>query len=106
MPILEDFTGVKQDLQAAINNPAAVAPVRRRFDWRYGLVDGPRRPHARLTRLGSHVRPRGGRTAPTREGPAGLMAGRCDGMGAVPRTSVATMTCGRDFPTATTGAQA
>jgi hypothetical protein len=40
MPILEDFTGVKQDLQAAINNPAAVAPVRRRFDWRYGLVDG------------------------------------------------------------------
>jgi hypothetical protein len=28
MPILEDFTGVKQDLQAAINNPVAVAPVR------------------------------------------------------------------------------
>jgi hypothetical protein len=40
MPILEDFTEVKQDLLAATNNPAAVAPVRRRFDWRYGLVDG------------------------------------------------------------------
>jgi hypothetical protein len=40
MPILEDFTGVKQDLQAAINNPVVVTPVRRRYDWRYGLVDG------------------------------------------------------------------
>jgi hypothetical protein len=40
LPPLEDYTAVANDLQAAIDNPEAFAPIRRRYDWRHGLVDG------------------------------------------------------------------
>jgi hypothetical protein len=38
--ILEDYRVVKGNFQAAIDNPASVKPIHRRFDWRYGLPDG------------------------------------------------------------------
>ncbi|CAN6356994.1 unnamed protein product [Urochloa humidicola] len=40
MPVIEDYSAVANNLQAAVDNPAAVVPLRRYFDWRYGLPDG------------------------------------------------------------------
>ncbi|KAJ1255816.1 hypothetical protein BS78_K154400 [Paspalum vaginatum] len=40
MPLIEDYTAAARNLQAAIDNPASIAPIRRRYDWRYGLIDG------------------------------------------------------------------
>jgi hypothetical protein len=41
MSILEDYkAAVEGNLQAAVDNPASVKPIRRRYDWRYGLPDG------------------------------------------------------------------
>jgi hypothetical protein len=40
LSILEDYRAVEGNLQAAIDNPASVKPIRRCFDWRYGLPDG------------------------------------------------------------------
>lgn len=40
MPLVEDYTAVAKDLQAVIDNPTAFNPIRRRYDWRYGLIDG------------------------------------------------------------------
>jgi hypothetical protein len=40
MPLIEDYSAVADNLQEAIDNPATYAPIRRRYDWRYGLVDG------------------------------------------------------------------
>ena len=38
--VIEDFSSAARNLQAAIDDPASVTPIRRRFEWRYGLVDG------------------------------------------------------------------
>jgi hypothetical protein len=40
MPLMEDYSAAARDLQSAVDNPASITPIRRRFDWRYGLVDG------------------------------------------------------------------
>jgi hypothetical protein len=40
MPLLEDYSAAARDLQRTIDNPSSITPIRRRFDWRYGLVDG------------------------------------------------------------------
>lgn len=39
MPLLEDYSATARDLQQAIDNLQSVIPTRRRFEWRYGLVD-------------------------------------------------------------------
>ncbi|CAO2179602.1 unnamed protein product [Urochloa humidicola] len=39
-PVIEDYSAVENNLQAAVSNPASVVPVRRFYDWRYGLEDG------------------------------------------------------------------
>jgi hypothetical protein len=60
---LEDYKMVEGNLQAAIDNPASVKPIRRRYDWRYGLPDGAP-PKARShfpTRLPKPPRELGGR---------------------------------------------
>nr|TKV96712.1 hypothetical protein SEVIR_9G447000v2 [Setaria viridis] len=38
--VLEDYTAAARDLDSAINNPSAFAPIRRGYAWRYGLPDG------------------------------------------------------------------
>lgn len=38
--VLEDYTAARRNLQEAVDNPASITPVRRRFDWRYGVLDG------------------------------------------------------------------
>ncbi|CAO2043195.1 unnamed protein product [Urochloa humidicola] len=48
MPLVEDYTAAEGRLQEVISNPDAFVPVRRRYDWRYGLVDGAP-PEARST---------------------------------------------------------
>jgi hypothetical protein len=40
LAVLEDYRVVEGNLQEAIDNPASVQPVRRRFDWRYRPPDG------------------------------------------------------------------
>jgi hypothetical protein len=40
IPLIEDYSAAADNLQEAIDNPAAYALIRRRYDWRYGLVDG------------------------------------------------------------------
>nr|TKW08179.1 hypothetical protein SEVIR_6G012100v2 [Setaria viridis] len=40
MPLLEDFTAAARNLEHAVNNPENITPIRRRYEWRYGLVDG------------------------------------------------------------------
>jgi hypothetical protein len=40
MPLMEDYSAPARDLQSVVDNPASITPIRRRFDWRYGLVDG------------------------------------------------------------------
>lgn len=40
MPLLEDYTAAKNDLQAALDNPDMIIPERRRYEWRYGVPDG------------------------------------------------------------------
>ncbi|CAO2147115.1 unnamed protein product [Urochloa humidicola] len=40
MPLVEDYTAVINNLQAAVANPASVVRVRRHYDRRYGLPDG------------------------------------------------------------------
>jgi hypothetical protein len=40
MPLMEDYSAAARDLQSAVDNPASITPIRWRFDWRYGLVDG------------------------------------------------------------------
>jgi hypothetical protein len=40
MPLMEDYSAVARNLQSAVDNPASITPIRRRFDWRYNLVDG------------------------------------------------------------------
>jgi hypothetical protein len=40
MPLMEDYSAVARDLQSAVDNQASITPIRRRFDWRYNLVDG------------------------------------------------------------------
>ncbi|CAO2150853.1 unnamed protein product [Urochloa humidicola] len=40
MPVIEDYSAVESNLQAVVNNPTSVTPVRRYYDWRYGLPDG------------------------------------------------------------------
>jgi hypothetical protein len=53
LSIPEDYHAVEGNLQAAIDNPASVKPIRCRFDWRYGLPDrAPPEAHSRFpTRL-------------------------------------------------------
>jgi hypothetical protein len=63
LSILEDYKAVEENLQGAIDNPASVKPIRRRYDWRYGLPDGAP-PEARShfpTRLPKPPRELGGR---------------------------------------------
>ncbi|CAO1940312.1 unnamed protein product [Urochloa humidicola] len=38
--LVEDYTAAASDLQGAVANPGAFAPVRRPYVWRYGLEDG------------------------------------------------------------------
>jgi hypothetical protein len=40
LSILEDYHAVEGNLQAGIDNPASVKPIRCRFDWRYGPPNG------------------------------------------------------------------
>lgn len=40
LPLLEDYSAVADNLQEAIDNPDSVVPVRRTYNWRYGVVDG------------------------------------------------------------------
>nr|TKV97270.1 hypothetical protein SEVIR_9G483300v2 [Setaria viridis] len=40
MPLLEDYTAAARNLQQAVDAPENITPIRRRYEWRYGLVDG------------------------------------------------------------------
>ncbi|TKW08333.1 hypothetical protein SEVIR_6G022232v4 [Setaria viridis] len=40
VPQLEDYTAAARNLHEAVDNPASITPVRRRYEWRYGLVNG------------------------------------------------------------------
>jgi hypothetical protein len=40
IPLIEDYSAAADNLQEAIDNPAAYVPIRCRYDWRHGLVDG------------------------------------------------------------------
>lgn len=40
LPLLEDYSAVAHNLQEAVDNPGNVVPVRRTYNWRYGVVDG------------------------------------------------------------------
>jgi hypothetical protein len=40
IPLIEDYSAAADNLQEAIDNLAAYAPILRRYDWRYDLVDG------------------------------------------------------------------
>ncbi|RLN43485.1 hypothetical protein C2845_PM01G46250 [Panicum miliaceum] len=39
MPLLEDYSAVEGNLQEAVSNPGSITPIRRSYEWRYGLVD-------------------------------------------------------------------
>nr|TKW17005.1 hypothetical protein SEVIR_5G337100v2 [Setaria viridis] len=40
MPLLEDYTAAARNLEHAVTNPENITPIHRRYEWRYGLVDG------------------------------------------------------------------
>ncbi|XP_022678655.1 uncharacterized protein LOC111255768 [Setaria italica] len=76
LPLLEDYSAAARDLQQAIDHPESIVPVRRRYEWRYGLVDGapsdarsrfparlPRPPREHISAGPHRAEPSGGRRA-------------------------------------------
>nr|TKW29822.1 hypothetical protein SEVIR_3G420500v2 [Setaria viridis] len=93
MPLLEDYTAAARNLEHAVNNPENITPIRRRYEWRYGLVDGvppDARSHfpARLPRPPREPEPRDlddrgdRRTTDHRRGRTGSSGAAGDGRGA------------------------